>query len=271
MQIGAGIITMRRLGNPLQGLLMAELRYRVPDDSRVYAVGDIHGRLDLLMAVEDLILEDAAKAPERRKVVVYLGDYVDRGPESRGVIEHLREAPLTGFERVYLIGNHESMMLAFLEDLGAGPGWMWNGGDATLMSYGVAAPTAWTDRNQLEAAQDGLERALPQSHREFLAALVLSHREGDYLFVHAGIRPGVALDKQDPNDLVWIREEFLDSSADHGVMVVHGHTIREQPVRRPNRIGIDTGAYFTGRLTCLILAGDQVTLLQGSGRAGVLW
>ncbi len=249
---------------------MTEPAHKVPDDTRVYAIGDIHGRLDLLEAVEGLVLDDAAEAPERRKVVVYLGDYVDRGPESRGVIEHLLAAPLDGFEAVHLIGNHESMMLDFLEDPSVGPGWMWNGGDATLASYGVAAPSAWTGRDRLAAARDELERALPPGHRDFLAGLALSHREGGYLFVHAGIRPGVALDQQDPTDLMWIREEFLGSTADHGVKVVHGHTIAERPVMLDNRIGIDTGAYLTGRLTCLMLAGDRVTIIGGGGHAGAL-
>ena len=249
---------------------MTEPAHEVPNDTRVYAIGDIHGRLDLLQAVEGLVLEDAAGAPERRKVVVYLGDYVDRGPESRGVIEHLVAAPLDGFEAVHLIGNHESMMLAFLEDPSGGPGWMWNGGDATLASYGVAAPNIWTGRDRLAAARDELKRALPPGHRDFLDALALSHREGGYLFVHAGIRPGIALDQQDPTDLMWIREEFLGSAADHGVKVVHGHTIAERPVMLDNRIGIDTGAYLTGRLTCLMLAGDRVTIIGGAGHAAAL-
>lgn len=245
-------------------------RRAVPDDCRVYAIGDIHGRLDLLRGLEDLIRDDAATAPEARKVVVYLGDYVDRGPESRGVIEHLLSQPLAGFARVHLIGNHESMMLGFLRDVTAGPGWLWNGGDATLASYGVAPPNAWTDRDQLAAAQDGLSAALPPAHRGFLDRLVLSHREGDYLFVHAGIRPGVALAAQDPHDLIWIREEFLLSAADHGAVVVHGHTITGEPQLRDNRIGIDTGAYRSGRLTALALTGDQLRVIQAHGPAGAL-
>jgi serine/threonine protein phosphatase 1 len=237
----------------------------------VYAIGDIHGRLDLLRTLEELIRDDAAAAPETRKVVVYLGDYVDRGPDSRGVIEHLLAEPLAGFERVHLIGNHESMMLDFLRDVAMGPGWLWNGGDATLESYAVAAPMGWSDRDQLEAARRGLAAALSADHRAFLDRLARSHREGDYLFVHAGIRPGVGLDDQDPNDLIWIREPFLDSTAEHGVVVVHGHSIAQEPQYRDNRIGIDTGAYGTGRLTSLVLAGDQVRVIQTHGPAGALW
>ncbi len=163
------------------------------------------------------------------------------------------------------------MMLDFLRDVAMGPGWLWNGGDATLESYGVAAPIGWSDRDQLEAARGGLSVALPADHRAFLDRLARSHREGDYLFVHAGIRPGIRLDAQDPNDLIWIREPFLDSTADHGVVVVHGHTITREPQHRDNRIGIDTGAYGTGRLTSLVLAGDQVRVIQTHGPAGALW
>ena len=246
-------------------------RRTVPDRCRVYAIGDIHGRLDLLRTLEGLIRDDAAAAPEARKGVVYLGDYVDRGPDSRGVIEHLLAEPLAGFAAVHLIGNHESMMLDFLRDVAMGPGWMWNGGDATLESYGVAAPIGWSDRDQLEAARGGLSAALPPEHRSFLDRLVRSHREGDYLFVHAGIRPGVDLDTQDPNDLIWIREPFLDSTADHGVVVVHGHTITREPELRDNRIGIDTGAYGTGRLTSVVLVGDQARVIQTHGPADALW
>ena len=228
----------------------------------MYAIGDIPGRLDLLATLEALIRDDAAAAPEARKVVVYLGDYVDRGPDSRGVIEHLLAEPLAGFECVHLIGNHESMMLDFLRDVAMGPGWLWNGGDATLESYGVAAPIGWSDRDLLEAARSGLAAALPADHRAFLDRLARSHREGDYLFVHAGIRPGVGLDAQDPNDLIWIREPFLESTAEHGVVVVHGHTIAREPQYRDNRIGIDTGAYRTGQLTALRLEGEQCALLE---------
>ncbi len=162
------------------------------------------------------------------------------------------------------------MMLDFLRDANAGPGWLWTGGDATLDSYGVNAPAVWADRDPLAAARDALAAALPPDHRRFLDGLAHTHREGDYLFVHAGVRPGVALDAQDRNDLIWIREEFLDSTADHGAMVVHGHSIGERPVRRANRIGIDTGASFSGRLTCLALVGDEVETLQGTGRPTAL-
>jgi serine/threonine protein phosphatase 1 len=243
----------------------------VPADSRVYAVGDIHGRLDLLEEIQGLILDDAATAPERRKVIVYVGDYIDRGPNPRSVVERLAGRPLPGFEGVHLMGNHEAMMLDFLRDIEAGPGWMWNGGGATLRSYGVAAPRSWTDTKQLEAARRGLAEALPDSHRAFLERLALSHREGDYLFAHAGIRPGVPLDAQEPHDLIWIRDEFLFSRSDHGAVVVHGHTIVDVPMRLPNRIAIDTGAYLTGRLTCLVLAGERVAAMQTEAHVGPFW
>jgi serine/threonine protein phosphatase 1 len=240
----------------------------VPADSRIYAIGDIHGRLDLLEQVEGLILDDAAAAPERRKVVVYLGDYVDRGPDSRAVVERLAHRPLPGFEAIHLRGNHEAMMLDFLSDIEVGPGWMWNGGGATLESYGVATPKPWTDAAQLEVARRRLATALPDDHRAFLIRLGLAHHEGDFLFAHAGIRPGVPLDAQDAHDLLWIREDFLYSRADHGAVVVHGHTIVDAPTRRHNRIAIDTGAYLSGRLTCLVLTSARVAAMQTQGPAG---
>ena len=234
---------------------------RVPEGTRVYAVGDIHGCDDLLAAMHRQIRADADAAPEERKVVVYLGDYVDRGTNSRAVIETLVSDPLDGFERVMLCGNHDAWMLEFLDDIDVGMPWLFNGGGATLLSYGVAGD-ARSLRNSLDQTQEAFRRALPAAHRRFLADLRLTYREGDYLFVHAGIRPGVAFEQQQPQDLLWIREGFLDSDADHGCLVVHGHTISEMPESMPNRIGIDTGAFATGRLTCLVLRGTERRFLQ---------
>jgi serine/threonine protein phosphatase 1 len=235
----------------------------VPADTVVYAIGDIHGRLDKLLALEGMIEIDAAARRVKRRVVVYLGDYVDRGPNSQGVIEHLALSRLRGFEVVHLLGNHERLMLDFLDDAEQATPWFANGGLPTLASYGLPAG----ERKELTQTdvlrlQDGLRSLLPSRHRVFLRNLRSIHREGDFVFVHAGIRPGVALDAQKDEDLIWIRQPFLGSTADHGCVVVHGHSIAEEPEFKPNRIGIDTGAYRSGILTALAIEGGRVAVLQ---------
>jgi serine/threonine protein phosphatase 1 len=237
-------------------------RPTVPDGTIVYAIGDVHGRADLLGALQDQIAADARASDAGRRVAVYLGDYVDRGPASRGVIDRLLDRPLPGFESVHLMGNHEAFLLQFLETVAAGPGWMMNGGRATLASYGVAPPARITDPEDLAKAQAALRAALPDDHRDFLQSLSLLHVEGDYAFVHAGVRPGVPLEEQAPSDLLWIREPFLDWSEPFERVVVHGHTIVEAPDIRPNRIGIDTGAFASGVLTSLVLEADRRWLLR---------
>ena len=237
---------------------------RVPDDCRVYAVGDIHGRVDLLAALHDHILDDAATATAGRTVLVYLGDYVDRGPCSFAVVDMLIEAPLEGFEIVHLKGNHEDFLLRFVEEenLEEADLWFINGGDATLHSYKVPLLTLPFGLAELETARRAFLAALPPSHMTFFQGLKMFHVEGDYLFVHAGIKPGVPLDEQNEEDLLWIREEFLDSDAAFGHMVVHGHTPAAETDVRPNRIGIDTGAFYTDRLTCLVVEGDSMRFLH---------
>lgn len=238
----------------------------VPASTVVYAIGDVHGNSDLLVALHESIVEDAARRSATRRVIVHLGDYVDRGPDSRGVIDRLLSPP-AGFESIALRGNHEQLLLDFLDDPSTGPDWMMNGGAATLASYGIAMMDGCYFRaDRWDALSTALRDALPSSHRRFLDGLPLTHREGDYLFVHAGIRPGVPLTAQDSEDLIWIRGEFLFSAEDHGAIVVHGHTISEQVQIRSNRIGIDTGAFHTGCLTALVLDGTDRALLQtGAG------
>ena len=234
---------------------------QAPAQRRIYAIGDIHGRDDLLRALHRQIQADVATAaPGVRPVVVYLGDYVDRGPGSLEVIDLLLNEPLKGFERVHLIGNHERMMLDFLEGP-PDPVWLFNGGTATLLSYGVAGLSLSTE-HELEHLRCGLAEALPSTHRGFLESLSLSHEEGDYLFVHAGVRPGRSLDLQEAQDMLWIRGPFLHSTADFGRRIVHGHTITPEPFVARNRIGIDTGAFFSGRLTCAVLEGADVRFLH---------
>ena len=231
---------------------------RLPPGIRIYAVGDIHGRNDLLTRLHAMIAADMQPAPDRC-ILIYLGDYIDRGPDSAAVIERLCRRPFPGAETVTLLGNHEAMMLDFLAAPEGGLLWLGNGGDATLRSYGVAAPHARAD---LRAAWHSLAAVLPAHHLGFLQALSVWARFGDYLFVHAGVRPELPLEFQSPEQMIWIRDVFLDSEADHGAIVVHGHTIVDEVEWRPNRIGIDTGAYATGHLTALVLEGGERRLLQ---------
>ena len=236
-------------------------RARIPVGRRVYAIGDIHGRPDLLVNLRIRILDDAAGADGLACTVVYLGDYVDRGGGSFEVIEMLIRDPLAGFDAVFLMGNHEDMMLRFL----AGPAdetWLVNGGDATLMSYGVRCGEGQVDGSWLENLRLRLQAAMPPDHLAFLQGLKLQHTVGDYLFVHAGVRPGTPHDEQRPTDLIWIRDRFLNSDADLGKCVVHGHSITRRPEVRSNRIGIDTGAYYTNRLTCAVLEGQDLRFLH---------
>ncbi len=235
---------------------------RAPAGSRLYAIGDIHGCLDHLRRLHDAILADAATAPPRR-VLIYLGDYVDRGPASRGVIEALAAPGPAGFERVFLKGNHEDFLVQALTDRSVLPSWLINGGDATCRSYGFDPdhpPPGCKDRAAWQ--QESLRAALPPAHRAFLKSLALSHREGDYFFCHAGVRPGVRLAAQRAEDLMWIREPFLSTSAPHGKVVGHGHTPSQSPERRANRIGIDTGACYGGNLTALVLEDEEQRFLQ---------
>lgn len=235
----------------------------VPGGTRVYAIGDVHGRLDLLQDLHRQIRDHVREYPIGRPVVVHIGDYIDRGYQSRQTIDYLLDSPLPEFDMVHLLGNHERTLLEFLDDLDVGPVWLRYGGRETLFSYDIE----WDrDLDEVEGSlrriQDDLRRKLPERHRHFLSGLPLTHEEGDYLFVHAGVRPGVPLDRQTPEDLLWIRDEFLNSTANHGKVVVHGHSISEEPVLRPNRVGIDTGAFATGRLTCLVLEGNQRSFLS---------
>lgn len=227
---------------------------------RIYCVGDIHGRADLLEELHEAIRADAA-AYRGRGHVIYLGDYVDRGAESARVIDMLLDEPLPDFAATYLMGNHEQALLDFLVDPVVMAGWLQWGGQPTLRSYGVQV-TMPGSRAALEAARDQFEQALPASHRAFIEACVPAHAEGDYYFVHAGVRPGVRLDRQAYEDQLWIREEFLASNRDHGAIIVHGHSISEEVEIRPNRIGIDTGAFYTGVLTALVLEGEERRFLQ---------
>ena len=217
---------------------------------RVYAIGDIHGRLDLLRRAIDAIGRDVEDHGPRA-LTVTLGDYVDRGPASREVLDLLAGNPFPT-PHVALKGNHEAVFEGFLAAGAGGDHWRQFGGVETLHSYGVPVADVMLGRN-FDVAAERLRAALPDAHRAFLASLRTSYTLGGYFFCHAGVRPGVALAQQSEADLLWIRDDFLGSTMDFGKIVVHGHTPVEAPDVRPNRINIDTGAFITGRLTCVVL------------------
>lgn len=234
----------------------------------VYAVGDIHGHLDLLDDLLDVIARDFAGLHRHdRPVLVFVGDYVDRGPASRGVVDRLialvdASAREGVFEVRALMGNHEQTMLSFLENPEAGAAWVEFGGADTLTSYGVARPIGRVDSEAWLAIQASFQTHVPARHVAFLRALELSATYGDYFFTHAGVRPGVPLDRQTPEDLMWIRGDFLSQPHRLPCVVVHGHTPDEEPFIGPDRINIDTGAYATGVLTAVRLIDGPPVVLQ---------
>jgi serine/threonine protein phosphatase 1 len=234
----------------------------LPKGELVYAIGDVHGRSDLLAALLKAIEADAARNASHRKSFVFIGDYIDRGPDSRGVMDMLVSDLPPGFETHFLKGNHEDLLLTFVADPDSLPHWLANGAAPTLASYGIDVAQLVLSQASPEEWRAVLLAALPQEHRTFLETLKLSVSFGDYFFAHAGVRPGIPVDAQDPEDLVWIREEFLTSDQDFGKVVVHGHTPTALPEFRKNRIGIDTGAVFTNRLTALRLEGERQALVQ---------
>lgn len=232
----------------------------LPPGIRIYAVGDIHGRLDLLDRLLARITADQETDPAPAPALVFLGDYVDRGTDSAGVLARLAGDPMpgavAGMTCRFIKGNHDEMMLRFLAGQDDGWHWLTNGGGATLASYGVAASGPPEDMRHALAA------ALPAAHRGFLETLESHVRIGGYFLTHAGVRPGVALEDQSPDDLMWIRDAFLGSDADFGAVVVHGHTPMPAPVSRANRIGVDTGAWMSGTLTAAVLEGHKRRFLN---------
>ncbi len=232
-----------------------------PVGDRFYAIGDVHGRADLLDRLIALIAEDQHGRPEARVFLIFLGDYVDRGPASKGVASRLIQGFPNDFSPIFLKGNHEDLLLSFLLDPASGLNWLQNGGDTTLLSYGLKKEAVqrafWWGQAGLTEAAAMFRDVLPDNHRTFYESLDLSHRAGDYFFVHGGVKPGVPLDLQSEDDLLWIRDEFLDCTDDFGAVVVHGHTPVLTPEDRRNRIGIDTYAFQTGKLTAVGLEGDR--------------
>lgn len=235
---------------------------RLPPGLRIYAIGDIHGRLDLLDRLHGLIEADIAAASPSETAIVYLGDYIDRGPDSRRVLEHLSGGnPADGIERIALCGNHDDTFLKFLRDPAGNAAWLDFGGDATLRSYGLGHLAHLRRPKELARAADAIRAAVPREHVAFLEGLPAMLVQGGRVFVHAGIRPGLPLDAQSDADLLWIREPFLAEGPRLPITVIHGHTPGEEPVFGPGRIGIDTGCFATGRLTALKLTEAGAILL----------
>ena len=233
---------------------------RAPEGMRIYTVGDIHGCAALLDRLHAHIEADAASyAGEKR--IVYLGDYVDRGPDSRGVIDRLIGSVPKGFSAHYVKGNHDQALLDFLRDAEAYRTWRSYGAPETLMSYGVRPPL-FNSHEKFEEARKAFEIRVPPEHLDFLRALESVVVLGDYAFVHAGIRPGTTIEDQTDQDLLWIRDDFLNCTSTHEKVVVHGHTPISAPVRLHNRIGLDTGAYATGILSCAVLEDTECRFIQ---------
>ena len=240
---------------------------------RAYAIGDIHGHLDLLEAAHERIAADMAR--EGHAAVIHVGDLVDRGENSRGVIDFLMAGQARGADWVVLKGNHDRMFTRFLQDpaesepgLRAELSWLHPrlGGGPTLASYGVHAPT---DRPVAAVHADAVD-AVPQAHRDWLEARPAQHRLGCCLYVHAGIRPGVAFEDQTETDLVWIREPFLSNPTDHGALIVHGHTALDAATHYGNRLNLDSGAAYGGPLSAVAIEGRKAWLLTPEGRVALL-
>ena len=237
----------------------------LPPGERVYAIGDIHGRLDLLTKIAAAIEEDDAARGEADTTIILLGDLIDRGPDSAGVVEMAREWSQRRRIRI-LAGNHEEMFLLGFYKLNAFKHFLRMGGRETIVSYDI--DHAKFLAADLEEAQQMTIEAVPLADREFLRGFEQTIRIGDYLFVHAGINPERELDGQEPGECRWIREPFLSHKGDYGCVVVHGHTVTDEAVIKPNRIGIDTGAFMSGRLTALGLDGDERWLIQAQEDTG---
>jgi serine/threonine protein phosphatase 1 len=238
-----------------------------PEGFRLYAIGDVHGRVDALDALLDAVRTDMASA--EHAVLILLGDYVDRGPASRQVLDRLIEVQSDlRLESRFIRGNHDETMLRFVTEASVGPTWCGFGGVETLQSYGVTAPLMNEDADGWEAAREAFAGAIPPAHVRFLQALEPCVDYGDYFFTHAGARPGVELEEQDPHDLMWIRDDFLRGSATFSKTVVHGHTPEPDAFVSDRRIGVDTGAYATGRLTAIVLEGLERRLIQAQVSGG---
>ena len=248
------------------------MKARIPDNMRIYAIGDIHGCAKELTELLELVASREQELPETgRRMLVFLGDYIDRGPDSRGVVEILLHQLPEGFSPIFLRGNHEAMMLDAINHPGiyqSAAMWLFNGGMAAVASYdqaigGQLELAEWLD---MDIIIDDFIRIMPDEHRRFFESLRLSYQCGDYFFVHAGVLPGLPLDEQKESDMLWIREPFLNSQEDFGAVIVHGHTPARQAEIKPNRIGLDSGAVYGRKLSAIRLEGIEQEILSVNSR-----
>lgn len=237
---------------------------KVPDGFVLYAIGDIHGRADLLRLAIEMIKSDP-RPENAQPVVIFLGDYIDRGPDSNAVLDILSSDPLPGFETRFLKGNHDAFLISFLVGTAqSGQGWLGVGGAETLAAYGVEPPLGVLQPHAWSQIREALKARIPISHLDFLVQLELTAIYGRYLFVHAGVRPGRPLHAQDERDLLEIREPFLSATADYDYIVVHGHTPTKKPYLDHRRLGLDTGAFASGILTIARLEENAVNIMHTS-------
>ena len=231
---------------------------RTPDDMRIYAIGDSHGCLDELKALDQMISDDLLARPVERHKIIFLGDYVDRGPASAGCLQYLLERRASDSNVVCLKGNHEDKMVEFLANpIKLVDSFLTYGGDALAASYGVNAPSLPVSDDVMQKFCTSLQAAVPAHHLDFIDSLLSHVILGDYMFVHAGIRPNVPLDEQTAHDMMWVRREFIPHTELHEKVIVHGHTPHRKPEVMANRINVDTLCYDTGNLTAVVLEGNE--------------
>ena len=254
---------MKKLLTKINARLKASQESYTPGLSagrRIYCIGDIHGRYDLLQQLHQAIIADV-KAYQHAVSIVYIGDYIDRGPHSKQIIDYLLSDPLPNFESIFLLGNHEQVLLDFLHNPENAGTWFNFGGLSTLASYDVKF-SGIPQPKQLHDLRLAFQEKIPASHLQFFQQLLPYYEKDGYYFVHAGIRPGIKLKHQRLEDMLWIRDKFLDNQRFHGKVIVHGHSVSDTPVIRPNRIGVDTGAYSSDILSCVVLEGEQQRFLS---------
>ena len=228
----------------------------------IYAIGDVHGRLDLLTNLLKKVIADARAFQDKRVVVVFLGDYIDRGLQSSGVLDFLSKLEMGRIETIFLRGNHDQVLLDFLQDPEVGADWFQFGGRETLLSYKVQPPIGLADASERSRCQKELLQKIPAPHIDFLKRTKLSHECGRCFFVHAGVDPDKPMAAQTSAELLWIREAFLESTKPLSHVIVHGHTPESGPVWNGRRIGIDTGAYISNSLTAARISGSSVSFLS---------
>ncbi len=240
-------------------------RVKLPESTlskyAIYALGDVHGNFDALLRAERIIVQDLMNL-NRPGLVVYLGDYVDRGKHSSKVLDHLCTQPDQLFRRLAICGNHDDAFLNFLIDPAKSINWLRFGGADTLLSYGIDPDHILKNGGGIAALSDIVLNSIPKNHVDFLRALPVTASIGNYVFVHAGIRPGIPIDKQTDEDLMWIREPFLTEGPQLPLTVVHGHTITREPIILNGRVGIDTGAFFTDHLAIIRISESKISVLN---------